>query len=94
MTILEKIKALLAGKKDPKQIPESHCPNCWGRQEYEGAFLEAVHQEQIDLNNIDQKKGWVDAYAVRHFEGIKLQPAEEGLVCARCSTVYKEVKEG
>jgi hypothetical protein len=87
MTIFQKIRQLLSGKKT-NEVPESYCPNCWGRQEYEGAFLDAVRQEKIDLNNIDQKKGWIDAYAVRHFEGIKLRPVEDGVVCGACQTIY------
>lgn len=90
MTIFQKIKQLLSGK-NADEVPESYCPNCWGRQEYEGQFLQAVRQEQIDLNNIDQKKGWIDAYAVRHFEGIKLKPAAEGVVCGMCATGYQRL---
>lgn len=53
--------------------PEGVCPNCWGRQEYEGDFKNAIRSEKIDLNNIDQHKGWIQAYAAKHFDGIKLQ---------------------
>ena len=89
MTLLQKVKTWLLGKTNSNEVPEGYCPNCWGRQEYGGAFLEAVHQEKIDLNNVEQKTGWVNAYAVRYLEGIKLKPVEEGLVCGQCSTVYK-----
>ncbi len=88
MTIFQKIKQFLLGENNTTEAPESYCPNCWGRQEYEGEFLEAVHREQIDLNNLDQKKGWIDAYATRYFEGIKLRTAPEGVVCGACATVY------
>jgi hypothetical protein len=32
-----------------------------------------VEKEKIDLNNINERKGWIQAYATEHLEGIKLQ---------------------
>lgn len=46
------------------------CPNCWGEQEYQGAFWETSSNAHIDLNNILQKKGWIQAYIAKYFEGI------------------------
>ena len=89
MKYFEKIKAFLTGIPKAKEAPEGTCPNCWGRQEYGGNFFDTVHQEQIDLNNIDSKKGWINAYAAKHFEGIELQTAGDGFVCPSCKVTYK-----
>ena len=89
MNFIQKIKQLLEKKANHIEVPETHCPNCWGRQEYEGQFLEAIRNEQIDLNNIDQKKGWIDAYFTRHFEGIKLRKENDELICSACELSYK-----
>ncbi len=65
--------------------PTSICPNCWGRQEYQGAFREAIAKEEITLNNIDQKKGWVDAYAAKYLHGIKLEKKGNKITCPTCN---------
>ncbi|TNE56382.1 MAG: hypothetical protein EP344_12660 [Bacteroidetes bacterium] len=49
-----------------------YAPNSWGRQQYGGRFLN-LEQENIDLNNIDRKKGWILGYATRYFEGLKIR---------------------
>ncbi len=81
--------------KSPEQattnIPDGNCPNCWGRQEYAGNFYEAVKNEQIDLNNVMEKKGWIQAYAAEHLEGIELKKVEGGVLeCTACKLTYKE----
>ena len=76
--------------KGETATPEGLCPNCWGKQEYEGAFLEAVQKEQIDLNNVREKKGWIQAHAARYFEGIQLRPKTDDLFeCPSCKLTYR-----
>lgn len=53
------------------------CPNCWGEQEYQGRFWESTQNAHIDLNNILQKKGWIQAYIARYFEGIQRNTADD-----------------
>lgn len=88
MNIIDWVKGFLTGNKS-EEAPEMHCPNCWGRQEYEGKFIEAINQEQIDLNNLNEKKGWIQDYAVRKFEGIKLQKTQDYFQCPSCKLEYK-----
>jgi len=70
-------------------VPQGYCPNCWGRQEYEGKFLEAMQKENIDLNNIDLKKGWIQAYATRNFEGITIRTTDDIEQCPTCKLAYR-----
>jgi hypothetical protein len=72
-------------------VPEGMCPNCWGREEYGGHFYEAIKNHKIDLNNVEEKKGWIQAYAVKHFDGIKLDEKGGQYECVKCNNIYKKV---
>jgi len=89
MKLLEAITAFLKGEKKKIEVPDGYCPNCWGRQEYEGEFLKAIHHENIDLNNVNAKKGWIQAYAAERLEGIKLAPKGKILECQTCKLTYE-----
>ncbi len=65
------------------------CPNCWGRQEYEGNFYKALKPEIIDTNNVEDKRGWIEGYVEKNLLGIKLVTKDEGLICEQCHTSYK-----
>lgn len=75
--------------KNIENAPEGFCPNCWGHQEYLGSFRNALEKEKIDLNNVGNKKGWIQAYASKHFEGIKLQKSDNITSCPACKLTYK-----
>ena len=66
------------------QSSESACPNCWGRQEYQDEFRETFTREEITLNNVDRKKGWVEAYASKFLYGIKFQKKGNKIACPSC----------
>lgn len=84
-SIIEFIKKFFNNSTDDTTAPEGYCPNCWGRQEYGGQFREAINNEKIDLNNIDQKRGWIDAYAKKNFQGIKLRENDGSTYCPTCA---------
>lgn len=44
----------------------------------------------IDSKNIDQKKGWIQAYVEKNLIGIVLQVNDKQLVCKQCNTAYLE----
>ena len=89
MTLFEAIHDFIVGKKSKIEVPDGYCPNCWGKQEYEGKFIEAMKVKKIDLNNIDLEKGWIQAHAVKHFEGIKLQKTNDVFQCPNCKLIFK-----
>lgn len=62
------IKSLL-GRPDPA-IENLNCPNCWGRQEYEGQYCEVRITKKIDLNNVEEHLGWITAYVMENFDGV------------------------
>jgi len=93
MDLIESIKTLLSKKSEKLSPPKEYCPNCWGRQEYAGDFMEAIHKEHIDLNNVDKKRGWIQAYAAEYLEGIKLKDSQKVLDCDVCKVSYKKKDE-
>ena len=89
MNVLDAITRYLERRKEDKAELEGFCPNCWGKQEYEGKFHDALQKENIDLNNIGQKKGWIQAYATKNFEGIRLKVTDDIEQCPTCKLAYR-----
>lgn len=87
------ITALVSILKHPTpseaRTPDGLCPNCWGRQEYGGAFFEAVKNENIDINDVEEHKGWIQDYAEKNLSGIRLKAVGEDLVCPNCKITYR-----
>lgn len=93
MKLLDLVKDFLLKKEVPKQTPDGYCPNCWGRQEYGGEFYEAIYKEDINLNNVEEKKGWIQAYALENLEGIKLDTSANPMTCPSCKVSYQKEVE-
>jgi len=89
MSLFKSIVQFLTKKEAQQTAPEGVCPNCWGRQEYEGQFFEAMKNEGVDVNNVSEKKGWVQDYADKHLAGIQLHQEGDGFVCAKCKVTYR-----
>lgn len=70
MKIIQFLSQLFS-KNNVSVNPAAECPNCWGRQEYEGGYLAPTSEVRIDLHNIDNKKGWIVAYTTRKFNGLR-----------------------
>jgi hypothetical protein len=51
--------------------------------------MEAISHEHIDLNNVTEKKGWIQAYAAQNLVGIKLKKKENVYECQACKVTYK-----
>ena len=89
MSVIQSIINFLSKKEENQKAPEGFCPNCWGRQEYEGQFFETMKNEGIDVNNVSDKKGWIQDYADKHLTGIQLHQEGDGLVCSKCKISYR-----
>ena len=95
MNVFNSIKnvllAISKGNSKDTITPEGICPNCWGRQEYQGKFYEAIENENVNIDNIVKKKGWIDAYASEFLSGIQLQTDKNNeMVCSTCKVGYTE----
>ena len=91
MNVVESLFKLLKRKETKKEeAPEGLCPNCWGRNEYEGKFYEAVKNDNVDVNDVSSTKGWIQDYADKHLLDIQLQHKDDKLVCSKCKISYRE----
>lgn len=92
MSLFESIVKVFKNNSTPTaaDVPEGICPNCWGRNEYGGKFYEAMKNENVDINNINEKKGWIQDYADKHLSSIQLDHTDAGTVCSKCKVTYKE----
>jgi len=90
MNLFNRIKTALLGNSKSIETPDEFCPNCWGRQEYGGKVYDAIKTEDINLKNIDKKKGWIEAYSIQRLEGIKLQKRNDSsTVCPTCKLSFR-----
>lgn len=88
MSLIDALKSFLQSNK--KEVPKTHCPNCWGRQDYGGKFYEAALNEGINSGNLSEKVGWVEAYAQKHLLDIELTKTQDDeMVCSSCKVRYK-----
>ena len=88
MSALSNLIDYIKAEKKQEEVPEGYCPNCWGRQEYGGAFYKAVKKEKIDLNNIEAHRGWSQSLAPKYLYGIELKKKGKEFACEQCSTEY------
>jgi len=89
MSILNWIKNKIEGEKDDQQIAEAgFCPNCWGSQEYDGKFVKAIKDKQVDINNGDAANAFIQDFVKTHLEPIKLQNHNIYDQCPVCKVKY------
>ena len=76
-------------KKNPKssndEAPEGVCPNCWGKQEYDGTVRELIKDKQIDINNSKDAHAFIQKFVVERIDGITLKKGTSGLECKMCA---------
>lgn len=94
MKLQDRLTAFLKDHKGDSggESPEGVCPNCWGTQEYEGKFYEAVRNWDADVKTRNIDAGWIRDYVNKHLVKISLKPHKEGQVCEHCKVIYKEKK--
>ncbi len=90
MKIVESIIKMLTGKEEitlasVQEVPEGTCPNCWGRDEYSGAFYNAAKAQGLNGNNIGAHVGWVQEYANKNFSKIAIVSDGDSLGCKNCN---------
>lgn len=93
MGLVDNIINLIRGKNELSlaDVPENFCPNCWGRNEYGGAFYAAIKNQGIDINDIKAHVGWVQDYTNKHLSGIALNSNNEETVCTKCKVKYAKI---
>ena len=49
------------------KAPEGVCPNCWGKQEYDGVVRDLVRDHQIDVNAGRENYAFIQDFVVNRF---------------------------
>lgn len=79
--------------REQELIEAGACPNCWGKQEYEGAYVEYVKDQTKSNINHDKlnQKTFVQQFVETNITGIRLKREGDQLTCPTCHTKYKHV---
>jgi len=89
MNIIEAIKSYFTAKTNQettKKAPEGICPNCWGKQEWEGQFY-----KKIIANNITPEHNEYNSFineVARKLDKITLK--KDTYSCETCEVSYKK----
>jgi hypothetical protein len=90
MNLTDRIIQFLKKEPSEQMTPDGLCPNCWGRQEYGGKFFEAINSEKVDLNNAEEKRGWIQAYIAKRLLGINLINKHGSTECPACKKTFEQ----
>jgi len=66
--------------------PQAICPNCWGEQFYDNKFHDAVKDLQIEVNNHQMMKSFIQKFVEENLTGSYLQKEEheQAVYCPKC----------
>ena len=82
------IRFFKQSKEESKnQCPEGLCPNCWGKQEYDGKIREMYEDKQIDVNNHQANYAFIQDFVVTNLDGIRLKKGNNSLECPTCHRI-------
>lgn len=78
---------------DQELIHAGVCPNCWGKQEYNGQYRGYVKdQTKANINNDSEgQKAFVQQFIETNVTGIRLKKDGDRQICPVCKTGYKHV---
>ena len=87
MSIIENVKAYFNKKRNEEEVglaPEGVCPNCWGKQEWEGEFYKKTNGKSITKNS-DIYDNFINQ-VVEKLDKITLK--EDIYICETCNMKY------
>ncbi|MFT5790864.1 MAG: hypothetical protein ACJAV9_000358 [Urechidicola sp.] len=89
MNILENIKAYFNAKSDGNvslKTPEGVCPNCWGKQEWDGKFY-----KKIKANNITPEHDTYNNFIHEVSQRLgRITLKEDSYKCENCQMNYEK----
>lgn len=96
MSIIKKIFGQNEGSEiftDEELANAQVCPNCWGREAYDGKYTDYVKDQTKSNINHDHlnQKAFIAQFVETYVTGIRLKAEGEQLVCPSCKTKYKHV---
>ncbi len=88
MTLIESIKSYFNKKKNNEQTgeaPEGICPNCWGKQEWDGHYY-----KKIKAKNITPEHHTYTSFIHEVAEKLdKITLKEDTYICETCNIKYE-----
>lgn len=89
MNLIKNLKTYFSKKTNNESVanaPEGVCPNCWGKQEWDGEFY-----KKIKANNITPEHNAYNNFIHEVAEKLdKITLKEDVLICETCNIKYKE----
>lgn len=85
----KKKKASSIGEQD--LLEANVCPNCWGKQDYDGQFVNYVKDQQKDVVNKQTQKAFIGKFVDTYVSGIRLKSEGNQLSCPACKGKFKTV---
>ncbi len=89
MSLIENLKTYFSAKhknEASNSAPEGVCPNCWGKQEWEGHFY-----KQIKANNITPEHNTYNSFIHEVAEKLdKITLKEDTYTCETCNVKYEK----
>lgn len=80
---------------DQELIDAGACPNCWGKQEYDGKYVDYVKDQT--KSNIDKnksgKKAFIQQFVETNVTGIRLKKDGDKQTCPACKLGFKIVSK-
>lgn len=75
---------------DKEIIEAGACPNCWGRQNYDGKFVDFVKDQTKSNINYDKnhQKAFIQQFVETNVTGIQLKKDGGQQCCPTCSTKF------
>ena len=90
MSIIQNIKNYFTAKSEgniTEKAPEGICPNCWGKQEWEGDFYTLNKGDKL-VGNDQTYNNFINKIVESNVNGITIN--EDTYTCETCKTNFKE----
>jgi hypothetical protein len=75
--------------REEDSSPRGACPNCWGRQQYDGKIRDMQKDKQIDVNNHKDSYMVIQEFVKTNIDGKKLKEGEVE-ICPQCGNKHNE----
>jgi len=88
-TIITNIKDYFYKKEkdiSTETAPKGMCPDCWGREEWDGQFYEIVKDKHLIPNN-DKYESFISKIVEKHIETTHIH--ENKYICTTCNKPIK-----
>lgn len=88
MNIVQNLKKYFSAKtvSNNNNTPEGICPNCWGKQEWDGEFFRLNKGNKL-IGNDQTYSNFIQKIVESNIEGIAIK--EDSYTCETCKTSFE-----